>query len=179
MINNTLINMAALAMRVVIASITQPAQEDLQLGYKIEREIRLVGADTNVKDVLALIEVESCFNHRARKGKFVGILQLGPSYMKESGYPYYFAQTEDGSIKAFVAIQKKYEKLLSGPPESVAIFHKGGPRTLRTYLFFFATGIGRDQALEKTMGVHKNIGDLKGFVKRWEAAKNNKGWWCK
>jgi hypothetical protein len=128
---------------------------------------------------MALIEVESCFEASARKGKYIGLLQLGPSYMKEAGYPHEYAKTDIGSIRAFMAVQKKYKKLLSGPPESVAIFHKGGPGTLRSYLFFFATGIGQEKALEATSKKHKNVGDLKGFVKKWQAAKNKKGWWCK
>lgn len=149
------------------------------IDQKIQTEIDLINARVSKEDILALIEVESCFNPLAKKGKYLGVLQLGPSYMKESGYPHSYAESEIGSIRAFLTVQKKYEKLLSGPPESVAIFHKGGPGTLRTYLFFFATGIGREKALEETSKKHKNVGDLKGFVRKWEAAKNNKGWWCK
>lgn len=149
------------------------------IDQKVQFEINRTGAKVSKEDVLALVEVESCFNPEAKKGKYLGLLQLGPSYMKESGYPYRYAKSDIGSIQAFLAVQKKYEKLLSGPPESVAIFHKGGPGTLRTYLSLFATGMGRDKALEATTQKHKNIGDLKGFVKRWEAAKNKKGWWCK
>lgn len=179
MINNTLVSMSSLVMKMLLAILTQSTISPYPINKKIEAEIYYVGAKTKAVDIMALIEVESCFNPNAKKGKFIGVLQLGPSYMKESGYPMHYAETESGSIKAFLAVQKKYQKMLMGPPESIAIFHKGGPGTLRTYLSFLATGIDRHEALRRTSQIHKRVGNLEDFVKRWEAARKNKGWWCK
>jgi len=158
--------------------------------------ISVEGLDKNLytaQHVHALVEVESCGKEEAKKGKYVGLLQLGPEYLKDARVTRAQAFTKMGAVVAWARVQRKYRVRRHGEPMIViAIFHKGGPGTLKTWRKIvkkWKTKIEEAptkaakralylEAAELAARAHK-IPNMRAFIERFESAYYGRAYWCR
>lgn len=144
-----------------------------------------VSEDLYPKEALvALLEVESCGRPEVVKGKFVGPLQLGPSYLVDAGSTRAQAGTMYGAVLAWAKVQRRYRVRREGDPELVIpIMHKGGPGTLKSWRksvinkrrsMTHAEQVALADRVARRHGVH----GMGAFLERYTAARMGAGWWC-
>lgn len=126
------------------------------------------------QSIHALIDVESCGNPLAKRGRFYGLLQMYPVYLKEAGMLPYQAMTYPGAIAAFYAVQRRYRVRRKGQSDiAIAVFHKGGPGVWKKWSALVDGGMHPMDAVRKL-----NKKGLLGFVQRYNLAKKNMAHWC-
>jgi len=152
-----------------------------------DRIMQAVGLDPNLYHaelVTALVEVESCGKSDVVKGKFVGPLQLGPTYIKEAQGTRAQAMTYEGSLLLWSRVQRRYRVRRPGePPLVLGIFHKGGPGTLKTTRRLLRkmpkphTLASWRKAAIAAARLHK-IPNMSAFLERYESALRGQTFWC-
>lgn len=143
------------------------AQEAVELAPKNLQE-----------EVKALIFIESRGNSFARSGRHVGILQMRQTYVRDvGGHPGHWAALpwrNDLAVELFVRANKKYRTLSSTCPQiAVAVLHKGGPGTLKSFNTALKSGMDWQKSIDYASKTNK-IPRLGEFVRRFRAKLRRK-----